>query len=182
MRKKLLVISMLTMTILSMLLIPTTLPKKNLECPTFVEGVWLYTPQILEARVCEGDGDVIDVILRTDEVGTMTGGLEGTSYDYPCTVVVHDAVLDESGNIIGFESRYYTGIVNYEGMVGDIYGRMEMIVVGKQKWGEDWYGTWRIVKGYGWLAHTQGFGIWWGPGFVLGLIEPGEIEYEGWIH
>ena len=183
MRKKALVLSMLTITILSMLLIPAVLTKKGLNCPTYVEGLWLYIPQILDARVCEYAPDMFNVILETDEVGWFSGGFEGTSYDYPCTVVVHDAEFDGEGNIIGFGSRYYTGIVNYEGMVGDISGRLKMIVVGKQMWGEEWQGTWRIVKGYGLLEHVQGFGTWWGPGFLGGPDpEPGEIWYEGWIH
>lgn len=178
MRKKVLVLSMITITILSMLLIPAVLTKKGLNCPTYVEGVWTYMPQILDALPCEND----DWILETDEEGWFEGGLTGTSYDYPCTVVVHSATYD-NGDINGWESRYYTGIVNYEGLVGDISGRLKMIVVGKQIGFGDWHGTWRIVKGYGLLAHVQGFGTWEGPGFLGGEEPvPGIIRYEGWIH
>lgn len=133
-------------------------------------------PQILEARVCG-----TDVILVTDEEGWFSGSFDGTSYDYPCTVVVEDAEFDGEGNVIGWGSRYYTGEVNYKGEVLDKRGRMKMIVVGKQEGNGDWQGTWRIIKGYGKLSRVQGFGIWYGPGFQGGE-DPGQITYEGWIH
>ena len=163
--------------ILSLILVPTVLPRapRN-KCPTYVSGDWLYVPQILEARVCG-----TDVILSTDEEGWFTGDFEGTSYDYPCTVVVHNAEFDNDGNVISWDSRYYTGEVNYKGLVLGKRGRMKMIVVGKQVETGEWQGTWRIVKGYGRLSRVQGFGTWYGPGFQGGEA-PGEIEYEGWIH
>ena len=183
MRKKVLVLSMITITILSMLLIPTALTKKGLNCPTYVEGVWTYMPQILDALPCEYETGKFNVILETDETGEWTGDFEGTSYDDPCTVVVHDAEFDGEGNLIGFGSRHYTAIVNYMGKVLDTRGRLTMIVVGRQFKGGEWNGTWRIVKGYGRLRHVQGFGTWEGPGFLGGPDPvPGIILYEGWIH
>lgn len=178
MKKKLIVLSMFIVAILPMLLIPTVLPKHQLECPTYVSGDWMYIPQILEKRVCD-----TDVHLKTDEEGTWTGSFEGTSYDYPCTVVVHDAELDADGNIIGWGSKYYTGIVNYKGTVNGKRGSLKMYVVGKQVMGEDgpedWQGTFRIIMGWGKLRRVQGFGTWWGPGFVG--AGQGQIYYDGWI-
>lgn len=178
MRKKLLVLSMFIVAILPMLLIPTVLPKPRLKCPTYVEGLWEYMPQILDTRVCDND-----VVLRTEEEGWFTGSFEGTSYDYPCTVVVHDAVFDDGGNIVGWGSRYYTGKVYYKETVNGKRGRLKMYVVGKQVMGEDgpedWQGTWRIVIGWGKLRRVQGFGTWWGPGFIG--EGKGQIYYDGWV-
>lgn len=174
MKKKLIGLSMFIVAILPMLLIPTALPKRELECPTYVEGLWEYIPRRLDMRIC---GE--DMVAKTDEEGNWTGSFEGTSYDYPCTVVVKGATF-EGSQLVSFESKYYTGIVNYKGTVLGKRGRLKMYVVGKQNMGEEWQGTFRIVIGWGKLRRVQGFGTWWGPGFTGGP-EPGKIYYEGWI-
>ena len=183
MRKKLLILSMCIVAILPMLMMPTVLTKRQPKCPTYVEGDWDYIPQILDQRVCERE-DSIDLSLNTDEEGWWYGSFEGESYDSPCRVVIKGAVLDDDGNILDFDYRYYTGIVNYKGKVNGKRGRLTMRVAGRDDGpGTDWHGTWVILRGKGRLRRLQGFGTFWGPGFLGGEVPvPGIIWYEGWIH
>jgi len=160
--------------LLPTLWIPTVLATK----PTYVSGSLAYDPVIVGSKLAGRN-----LHLETTEEALWSGGLTGVSWDEPCRVVVHNAVLDAEGNIVNFDFRWYTAIATFtECTVGDKTGGLVMRLVGMDSGpGTDWSGKWVILRGTGELANLRGQGTWWGPGWPPGIPTP-TIFYEGWIH
>jgi len=158
MRKKMLVLVLCCITLLSAFLIPAIHATKA----TPAGGTWVYTPSPISTRWA-GSNFIVD----GQEDSIWTGTFVGTSYD-TFTVVKHDAYPDP--NFPRFVN--VIGVINFVGKVGDIEGTLEILFVGV-KW-EEWRGTWVILGGTGDLENLRGRGTWYGPG--------GNLLYDGKIH
>lgn len=157
---------------LSVLLIPVVSATK----PTHVSGMLYYVPTITHVRWADSN-----LHLDTTEESDWTGDLVGQSHDEPCRVVIHDA---NGFPPTDWDFRWYTAIATFdECTVGDRTGGLVMHLVGKSgEPGEDWFGQWVILGGTGELEGIHGQGTFGGPGFIPGIVVPGEIWYSGMIH
>lgn len=130
--------------------------------PTHVEGLWQYSPTIVDLRMADGN-----TFLTTTEEGIWTGNIEGESREEG-KVVIHST-----------GAWSFRGTVFFEGNVNGKEGTIEMHVVGKRPDElTEWQGKWTITVGTGELASLTGQGIWWGPG-AAGPGSWGDIYYEG---
>jgi hypothetical protein len=159
MRKKISVLLLCCVALLSALIIPIIHAAK----PMPASGDWTYVVTSISERWAGSN-----LFRYGEEIGTWTGTFVGTSYD-TFTVIVHNADPGPPSfvNVIG--------VINFEGWVGDKYGTLVIKFVGK-KTGEplEWYGTWVIISGTGELENLHGRGTWWGPSF--------DLDYDGKIH
>ena len=161
MRKKMSVLVLCCITLLSALLIPVIHATKAIP----VSGRWTYTPAPISTRWA-GSNFIVD----GHEESKWTGTFEGSSYD-TFTVIKHDAYPDPNSprfvNVIG--------VINFVGTVEGKEGTLVIKFVGKtgEETGE-WYGTWVILSGTDELENLRGRGIWWGPST--------DLDYTGKIH
>ena len=158
MRKKISVLVLCFITLLSALLIPLIHATRAIQ----VSGEWTYTPRPISMRWANSNQ-----IVDGEEDSLWTGAFDGISYD-TFTVVKHDALPDPNS------PRFVNGIgvINFEGTVEGKMGTLVIKFVGK-KTGE-WYGTWVILSGTGELENLRGQGTWYGPSR--------DLDYEGKIH
>jgi hypothetical protein len=161
MSKKISVLVLCCITLLSALLIPVIHATKA----TPASGTWVYTPSPISTRWA-GSNFIVD----GQEDSIWTGTFDGTSYD-KFTVVKHDAYPDP--NFPRFVN--VIGVINFEGKVGDNEGTLVIKFVGKLT-GDPllWHGTWVILSGTGDLENLRGRGTWYGPSRNL--------VYDGYIH
>lgn len=132
-------------------------------------GVWCYTPTAdVVFNISDYDGE--KVFMSTTEIGDWTGVFEGTSADYGVVVFPNAEV----------PPTLFTGTVVFDEVeVDGVTGGLEMDVVGSRRdpFG-NWYGTWNITSASGELEGLNGYGIWWGPGWLGDPNECGVIHYR----
>jgi len=134
--------------------------------PTNAEGLWRYTPTIIDSREAG-----CNTFLTTTEVGEWTGTFEGDSTEAG-KVVIHCSGAWSFNAIVTFSNV----------TVDDKEGTLEMSVVGKRPDASaDWEGKWVILSGTNELATLRGQGTWWGPG-ASGPGTWGDIYYVGNTH
>jgi hypothetical protein len=134
--------------------------------PEPAEGIWLYTPFILDEKVAGCNS-----ILTTYEEGIWSGTFEGTSRE-DGTVKVHC-----KGNW-NFKAIAYFEDVTVDGRSGTL----TMTVNGTRPDAlSDWFGHWTITDGTDELENLRGHGTFWGPG-APAPGEQGTIFYDGKYH
>jgi len=162
MSKKLSVLLVCTVALLSTLLIPAVLATP----PEPASGTWTYTPTVREITK-DADGNSF---MYGEDSGTWTGTFEGTDVLDVFTAVTHKP---SKKNPFGLATA--RGLIYFEGSVNGKSGTLLIQFEGK-KAGDPllWSGKWMILSGTGDLANLQGQGAFWGPSKNL--------EYSGWIH
>ena len=162
MKKKLSVLLICSVALVSILLTPTLIAdasrRHDRPRARFASGTWEYTPGVKDFRY----GDSYTFILG-DEDGTWTGTFTGTSYD------VFSAVIQPSGIVY-----LHYGLIFFEGTVDGKEGTLIISFAPGENIGGEWSGEWEILSGTDDLENLRGHGTWWGPSK--------DLEYSGKIY
>lgn len=124
--------------------------------PTEISGDWTYIPEVHSERVVGPN-----VFIEGSDIGTWTGGFEGTSTE-EFRVVVHPTYLS------------YRGLVEFEGYFEGLHGTLTLKTNGFMHDGETWVGHWLIVGSGGELEGLRGVGTFIGPSL--------DVDYQGKVH
>ena len=158
MRKKVSVLAVCIISLISVLMIPAVLATP----PEPVSGSFDYTYSVLGMR--EADGNAF---IYAEEWEDWTGDFEGSAHAY-FTVMAHKSGWKNVQLLTTF-----TGTVDFKS------GTLVLRLFGKKPLDGEWYGQWVILSGTDELANLRGQGTWGGPGF--GAPGP-DIWYKGKIH
>ncbi len=140
----------------------------NSTQPISVSGKWHYTPFIKDTRVA--DNYTFLEAYTKDPPDTWEGTFVGKSED------VYNITINSAG------AWDFSGVVLFDGVVGDREGTLVIWVSGKKLDAEaDWSGKWVVLRGIGDLANLRGEGTWWGPG-APDVGQRGSVDYSGKIH
>lgn len=167
MRKKLLVLLICSVVLVSMLLTPTLIAadrhddraRSRRKWPA--SGTWVFYPDHKDLKFEDGY-----TFILGNETGDWTGTFEGTDH------AVFFAEKNPAGTIVYLPY----GVIFFEGEVDGKYGTLRINFGPAVKTGDPmlWSGPWEILSGTGELENLRGQGTWW-------EIEPTHIEYTGWI-
>lgn len=157
MKKKLSVLLICTVALVSILLTPTLIANARRGFQR-ASGEWKYVSLGAETRV--GDGYTF---ILGDESGVWTGTFTGTSYD------VFQAVVLPSG-----KAYISYALIFFEGNVGDKQGTLVISFAPGTGDFVTFSGRWKILSGTGELENLHGQGIWSGPSY--------DMKYSGLIY
>ena len=140
-RKKLLVILICSVTLVSMLLTPTLIAD-DYEKKIRASGEWKYS--VLGKDIRSGEGYTF---VLGEETGTWTGTFTGTSHDF------FYAVIQPSGIV-----HLPYGLIFFEGTVDGRYGTLVISFAPGEKIAGEWSGKWEILSGTDGLENLRGRG------------------------